>query len=181
MLISITSFAQANFDEFVGTWVYQNSDTIFKITLQRGEMELFNNSKSNTGIFGGYSLSVNGEVIDNYIKSMPRKVTYNDYLPDFNIYIRGISSSPQYLGFIFYDQRIKHINGEGIGGGDMRLLTSTTLRWTLDEEYGLWHAVEGSEDADKYTLQGFSVPIDVIMNKEVEDIELDSKGLKPFK
>lgn len=180
LLINTICFAQASSDAFIGTWIYQNNDTIFKIKLQKGKITNSLIPQKDESVWGGYYLSINDNIKEDYIKIMPINQPNGAYYPASNIYIRAWCYTSDYLGFTFYDQRIKHINGEGIGGGGMRLLTPTTLRWTLDEEYGLWHAVEGSEDADKYTLQGFSVPIDVIMTKEVEDIELDSEGLRPF-
>ena len=37
--ICVTAFSQANYDAFVGTWVYQKNDTIFKIKLQKGVVD----------------------------------------------------------------------------------------------------------------------------------------------
>lgn len=169
------SFSQTNFDNFIGTWVYQNNDTIFKIKLQKGETKGIH---YNHGVWGGYYLSVNGVVLADYIKPMPSVVANLSYYPDYNIYITAWSNDPNYLGFRFYDQKIKHIDGKGIGGGEMNLLSHNKLRWTLDEEFGLWHANEGEfikeseDDIDTitYTAQGFSVPTNVIMTKEATNL-----------
>ena len=45
-------FSQANYDAFVGTWVYQKNDTIFKIKLQKGVVKSHGKDKR-IGIFGG--------------------------------------------------------------------------------------------------------------------------------
>ena len=50
--ICVTAFSQANYDAFVGTWVYQKNDTIFKIKLQKGVVKSHGKDKR-TGIFGG--------------------------------------------------------------------------------------------------------------------------------
>lgn len=63
-------FSQANYDAFVGTWIYQKNDTIFKIKLQKGVVKSHGKDKR-IGIFGGYYLSVKGIVKENYIKTLP--------------------------------------------------------------------------------------------------------------
>ncbi len=157
-------FSQANYDAFVGTWVYQKNDTVFKIKLQKGTTK-YKSFKDKPGIFGGYYLSVKGVVKEDYIKAIP--ATWNasiSPLSSGNIYIDGISNTPDYLGFTFYDQRKQHINGTGIPCGKMELIAPNKLHWTLDEEDGLWAILEGSDE--DMTPRGFSVPIDVIMTKE---------------
>ena len=75
-------------------------------------------------------------------------------------------------GFDFYDQRKKHLNGRGIGGGRIELIAPNKIHWTLNEREGLWPWIEGEriEGEDLPTIeeaiQGFSVPTDVIMIKE---------------
>ena len=60
---------------YVGTWVYENQDTVFTIKWQiakdticnrRGEIQYIHDS-----LVGGYSLKVNGVKTDNYIKELP--------------------------------------------------------------------------------------------------------------
>ena len=56
-------------DDFVGTWRYENNDTVFTIVLKEGKYinDYYNNITSkSTYIFGGYSLSVNGKMIDDF-------------------------------------------------------------------------------------------------------------------
>ena len=164
-------FSQANYDAFVGTWVYQKNDTIFKIKLQKGVVKSHGKDKR-TGIFGGYYLSVKGIVKENYIKTLPTTWDIYTFAPLCNIYIEAYSTTPNYLGFTFYDQRKLHLNGEGILGGTMDLTASNKLHWKLDEKKGLWYALEGdyAEDMvpapEEWIPRGFSVPTDVIMTKE---------------
>jgi len=101
----VEMFSQANYDAFVGTWVYQKNDTIFKIRLQKGTMKtsigVYNNA------FGGYYLSIKGVVKEDFIKIIPPSWDANIPAPSCNIYIRGFSNTPNYLGFTFYDQRMQ--------------------------------------------------------------------------
>lgn len=170
-IIYSNSIAQTNDDEFVGTWIYQSNDTIFKIKLQKCETYGYPFNEKNNNIIGGYYLSINGVVQQDFIKPMPTTLDVNFYLPDFNIYIFGTCFGPKYVGFTFYDQQKKHVNGEGLSCGDLRLISTNKLQWLLDEEYGLWHAIEGRDDSDEYKLEGFSVPSNVIMTKEGTKID----------
>ena len=164
-------YAQVNYDAFVGTWVYQKNDTVFKIKLQKGT------SMSSYGIvkriFGGYSLSVKGVLKDNYIKAMPDVWDIHTPAPSSNIFIKAVSGNiPNLLGFGFYDQCKKHLNGEGIGGGKIELLAPNKIHWTLNEWEGLWYMLEGegvegdNRPGIRESMIGFSVPTDVIMMKE---------------
>lgn len=164
-------FSQANYDAFVGTWVYQNNDTIFKIKLQKGTVR-YGQYGNQAKIFGGYYLSIKGVVKENYIKTIPAIWDASISAPSCNIYINAISDISNYLGFTFYDQRKQHLNGKGIVGGTMDLLSSNKLHWKLNEKKGLWYALEGDYPEDmlpspeEWGPRGFSVPTDVIMTKE---------------
>jgi hypothetical protein len=161
-------YSQVNYDAFVGTWVYQKNDTVFKIRLQKGEK-----SYGTKVLFGGYSLSVKGVLKDNYIKSMPAVWDVYTPAPSNNIYIVALNdNTPNFLGFTFYDQRKKHLNGQGLLGGKIELLAPNKIHWTLNEWEGLWYMLEGErEEGDnrpgiRESMIGFSVPADVIMIKE---------------
>ena len=184
MLICMKGFSQDNRSAFTGTWVYENNDTIFKIQLKNGTLSYRNNTGYEEVIFGGYSLSVNNNIIEDYIKDTPNKINDMSKAPLSDIFILGRCYAPNYVGFIFYDQRIKHLDNTGIIGGGMRLLSPNTLHWTLDEEYGIWHATEGEFDGEHEfkdnTLKGFSVPIDVIMTKIEDDDSEDSSTPRPL-
>lgn len=67
-------FSQANYDAFVGTWSYQENDTVFKIRLQKGTIT--NSSETYDAVFGGYSLSVRGILKEHYIQAMPMSWNY---------------------------------------------------------------------------------------------------------
>ena len=155
--------AQANYDDFVGTWVYQKNDTVFRIKLQKG-VKIYTTTKKRIKVFGGYFLSVKGVVKEDYIKTIPATWDAGVLASLGNIYIDAFSDTPNYLGFTFYDQRKKHINGTGIPAGEMWLLAPDKLHWILDEKDGLWARLEGS--GEDMTPRGFSVPVDVIMTKE---------------
>ncbi|MDU0978972.1 MAG: DUF6705 family protein [Phocaeicola vulgatus] len=157
--ISTVSFAQKeiaptkNLDAYIGTWMYQSNDTIFKIVLKKGYAE--DQHMIINGLMGGYFLSVKGIIVENYFNFSiwaSNNATSLDYI------------DPNRVGVLFYDQRKKHFGGKGILGGKILLLSSDKIRWHLDEKLGL-----ALEEPDEYTeLIGFSVPSDVIMTKEKE-------------
>lgn len=66
-----------NLDSYEGTWIYQKNDIIFKIKLQKGQ-EAWRNDLIN-GLYGGYYLSVRGEVLENYMSGFP---VYWDFSKD---------------------------------------------------------------------------------------------------
>ncbi|MEL5892233.1 DUF6705 family protein [Bacteroides sp. GD17] len=156
-------YSQANYDAFVGTWIYQKNDTVFKIRLQKG-MVKYEGADYRSAVFGGYYLSVKGVVKEDYIKVIPPSRNLETPAPSSNVYIDAVSNSPNYLGFTFYDQRKKHLNGKGILGGTMDLIAPDKLHWKLNEKDGLWIMLEGT-DEDR-TPRGFSVPDNCIMTKE---------------
>lgn len=163
-------FSQANYDAFVGTWIYQNNDSIFKIKLQKGTR--VGHFASHKNIFGGYYLSVNGVTKEDYIKTMP-SILNNGTPPENNIYLTASGATPNIIGFIFYDQRKQHFNGRGLLGGVMELIAPNKLHWTLNEKEGVWEYTEGDLiDTDielpEATFIGFSVPTDVILTKVEE-------------
>lgn len=161
--ICMIVFSQANYDAFVGTWSYQENDTVFKIRLQKGTIT--NSSETYDAVFGGYSLSVRGILKEHYIQAMPMSWNYKTPAPQCNIYIKAFSVSADYLGFTFYDQRKQHADGKGIPCGRMDLIAPNKLHWKLNEYEGLWWLYEGTEEGLP-ALRGFSVPDDVIMTKE---------------
>jgi len=170
LFVCFSIYSQVNYDAFVGTWVYQKNDTVFKIKLQKGIEKTFRN---HSVLFGGYSLSVKGVLKDNYIRVIPAVWDVNTPAPSNNIYIVALNdNTPNFLGFGFYDQRKKHLNGEGIGGGKIELLAPNKIHWTLNEWEGLWYMLEGErEEGDnrpgiRESMIGFSVPTDAIMIKE---------------
>jgi hypothetical protein len=169
-------YAQANYDDFIGTWVYQKNDTVFKIKLQKGRsLSRYGNYDK---LFGGYYLSVKGEVREDFIKPMPSEWEIgSSSAPSNNIYIEALGTIPDLVGFKFYDQSKKHLDGSGITGGEMKLIFPTRLHWTLDElsglqailGHGLWIRDDDMRPIRKETLRGFSVPTDVIMVKTQEE------------
>jgi hypothetical protein len=167
------TYAQTNYDDFVGTWVYQKNDTVFRIKLQKGKW--LSHYGNRDKLFGGYYLSVKGEVKEDFIRPVPSEWEVGpSSAPSNNIYIEASGNTPNRVGFKFYDQSKKHLDGMGITGGEMKLITPTHLHWTLDElsglrwtlGSGLWIRDENMQAIRKETLRGFSVPADVIMVKE---------------
>ena len=178
-VIFLSAFSQSYNDDFVGTWVYEKNDTVFKIKLQKGHTTYPGTGKSRETLVGGYSLSIKGIIQDDYIRPILDLPTIQySKLPDYNIFIWGEYSNPKepnYTAFRFYDMKKKHIFGTGISANSMTLLSPTTLHWKLDEKQGLWWEFEGEIIGDEEEIKrieeeskprGFSVPEDVIMTKE---------------
>jgi hypothetical protein len=172
LFVCFSIYSQVNYDAFVGTWVYQKNDTVFKIRLQKGTAVGY---ERYLNLFGGYYLSVNGVVKEEYIKAVPLVWDVKtSSAPSNNIFIEATTNdnTPNLLGFGFYDQRKKHLNGQGIGGGKIELLAPNKIHWTLNEWEGLWYMLEGErEEGDhrpgiRESMIGFSVPTDAIMIKE---------------
>ena len=181
VLLFLGMYAQADYNDFVGTWVYAKNDTVFKVKLQKGTIK-YGIGDPGECIFGGYSLTVKGVLVEDYIKSLPAvyiRTAEHPKLSDAGIYIRAYNS-PYYsdmLGFLFFDMKKKHIFGEELPCNVMILLSSDKLHWKLNEKEGLWFRLEGgpspyaSEEEERrrdeaWELRGFSVPDDVIMIKE---------------
>ena len=112
LVLGINATAQENqnfakiLDTYVGTWVYQKNDTVFKIKFQKGQ-QLWTKKTAN-GLYGGYYLSVNGRVLEDYMGELP---TCWDVLKECqpnNLFIWVYSPYTDELGslgIIFYDQR----------------------------------------------------------------------------
>ena len=174
--------AQADYNDFVGTWVYAKNDTVFKVKLQKGILKYDINDPWEC-LFGGYSLTVKGVLVEDYIKDIPSVYVYTPEHPklsDVGIYIRAYNSRyhPNLLGFLFFDMKKKHLFGEGLLANVMTLLAPGKMHWKLNEKESLWLALEGEYVDDESNkeeerrrdearkLRGFSVPDDVIMIKE---------------
>ena len=178
---SIYLYAQDNYklnghgklDAYIGTWVYQNKDTVFKIHLSESVVFYTRLKTKTKHIFGNYYLTVKGKVIDDYRGELPNKIyiekttsgwSDNICIDGSNVAHRDSLTPPPYIGFIFYDKRKRHFNGKGISGGQMRLMSPDSLYFALDEKTGIWNEIEGSEmEAEPI---GFSVPYNIIMRKE---------------
>ncbi|MBE6281885.1 MAG: hypothetical protein E7095_07525 [Bacteroides sp.] len=171
--VVLCSYSQA-VDDFVGTWRYTSNDTVFTIVLKRGKYtnSYYDNITSKkTYIFGGYSLQVNGIMIDNYTSvndTFDWNLGSNPSLQ--HIYINAIKKYGRMdkYGFIFYDQRKRHFDGKGISGGNLTLLTPNRLKWEIDEEAGIWFEIEGCEDCPEVSPIGFSVPNNVVLTKVLQ-------------
>ncbi len=162
---------------YVGTWVYENQDTVFTIKWQiakdtvcnrRGEIRHVSDR-----LVGGYSLEVNGVKTDDYIKELPTglSILSKKYAtPKSNVYLSTSyrASNKSYLQnfegkftrILFYDQRKKHNNGDGFFAGGMELLTPDKLHWWLEDE----KKVQIQQDVWE-PLVGYSVPTNAVMRK----------------
>ena len=181
VLLFLGLHAQADYNDFVGTWVYAKNDTVFKVKLQKGIIK-YGIGDPGECIFGGYSLTVKGVLVEDYIKDIPAvyaRTPEHPKLSDAGIYIRAYNDRdyPNLLGFLFFDMKKKHVFGEGLLANVMTLLAPGKMHWKLNEKESLWYALEGGpgEDASEEEerrwdearkLRGFSVPDDVSMIKD---------------
>lgn len=153
--------AQVSVDDYIGTWRGEKGDTVFTIKLIKGEV-LFNRV---IHIIGGYHVKVKGKYTDDYLKIPPtrdRRKTFREQ----GIYISATYSfeHPDALAITILDQRKRHFNGEGIGGGRAEYIHPNKLHWALDEKFGI-AMKEGDENFAEAQPIGFSVPTDIIMTR----------------
>lgn len=140
--ISTVSFAQKeiaptkNLDAYIGTWMYQSNDTIFKIVLKKGYAE--DQHMIINGLMGGYFLSVKGIIVENYfsIRDTIWHLDKKKGTQDFSIWASNNATSLDYIdpnrvGVLFYDQRKKHFGGKGILGGKRMTKKAKNSRFGL--------------------------------------------------
>ncbi|MCS2411011.1 hypothetical protein NXW95_00445 [Phocaeicola vulgatus] len=93
--ISTVSFAQKeiaptkNLDAYIGTWMYQSNDTIFKIVLKKGYAE--DQHMIINGLMGGYFLSVKGIIVENYF-SIRDTIWHLDKKRELKIFLSGLQT-----------------------------------------------------------------------------------------
>ena len=163
LLCSSMINAQVSVNDYLGTWRGEKGDTIFTIKLLKGET-LYQGKI--IVLFGGYSVSVQGTLIDEYLNTNTHFDTKKSPIEQHITIDASYSTSyPQAIGFTFYDQRKKHFNGKGILGGSMEYIVPNKLHWTLNEKKGIWIKTEGREDWVEVKPIGFSVPTDIILTK----------------
>jgi hypothetical protein len=155
--------AQISVDDYIGTWRGEKGDTTFTIKLVKWETLYKGYTVS---ILGGYSVSVKGQYSDDYLKINTHRVD-GIKCPEQNIYITAsfFPKRPGSIGATFYDQRKKHFDGNGIPACRIDYISKNKIRWTLNENLGIWLIIEGDEDAEEVHPIGFSVPTDIIMTR----------------
>lgn len=165
LLAQKTVYPTQSVDAYVGTWIYQSNDTVFKIVLQKGYSESMDMVMP--GLFGGYFLSVKGSVLDNYMQHLPTVWIDRTYPSNLYIFANNYATQgAEHVNFRFFDQRKKHFNGEGIYAGEIYLLSPNKIHWLLDEKIGIVLKANTDEEYIGAKPIGFSVPSDVVMVKE---------------
>ena len=165
--VVLCSYSQT-VDDFVGTWRYTSNDTVFTVVLIKGEDSNFPYIINTERLFGGYSVSINGVLVDNYLNInsvLDYDLGCNASLQNIYITATGVRGRTHEYGFTFYDQRKRHFDGKGISGGNLTLLAPNKLKWEIDEEAGIWFEIEGCEDCPEVSPIGFSVPNNVVLTK----------------
>ncbi|MBQ8224795.1 MAG: hypothetical protein IJZ86_05555 [Bacteroides sp.] len=153
-------------EDFVGTWQYVNSDTVFTVKFVKGTDVNPSLRIERVRLFGEYSLQVDGVTLDDYL-DVDSVLNSKLPVPEQKVYIKASAShSPmRVFGVTFYDQRKKHFDGKGIGGCSIVMVAPNKLHWELDESLGIFFATEGCEDCPEVKPIGFSVPTNVILTK----------------
>lgn len=160
---------------YVGTWVYENQDTVFTVKLQMAKdtlstpweiLEIFD------CLVGGYSLKINGVETDNYIKELPTSLNFfSKRYPDprSNVYLFGhynvrekvdLQDFKGVISFTFFDRRKKHNEGGGLFAARIKLLAPDKLHWWLEDEKKVLVFQDIWEP-----LVGYSVPTNAVMRK----------------
>ena len=143
--------------QFVGTWIYQSNDTVFKITFKKGFFDC--PFVCYDIVQSGYYLKVGDKVLDDYDSdsyiqkgeiTIPIIVATNS-----NPKLKDID--PNYIRIELEDMRYKKHSGPS---SYMKLLSPTTAKWVLKEDEGIDLYEEGENLAP-----GFSVPSNVILTK----------------
>ena len=132
-----------NINAYIGTWVYQSNDTIFKIIFQKGQR--ISPAAIYNGLYGGYYLSVKGKVLEDYMGPLP--TCWNREIfptrPD-NIYIWA-SNTDHYensiippMSIIFYDKRknISMVKGLPVDISSYCLLKNSFGIWMRKKVFG---------------------------------------------
>ena len=152
-------------EDFVGTWQYVNNDTVFTVKFVKGTSINNHVQTRMLRLHGGYALEVNGTLLDSYLDvDSIRDMQVNPSERKIYVIASTLKSYTRSLGMTFYDQRKKHFNGKGIGGGSIVMIAPNKLYWKLDEALGI-SLTEGCEDCPEVKPIGFSVPTNVILTK----------------
>ena len=154
-------------EDFVGTWQYTSNDTVFTIKLVEGrEINSYIKNDTRRYLYGGYALEVGGVLVEDYLNVNSVLDISKSHSEQYIYIVASISRFPtSFLVMRFYDQRKKHLDGNGISGCYITMVAKNKLKWELNEERGISAWVEGCEDCPEIKPIGFSVPTNVILTK----------------
>ena len=150
----------ANLDAYVGTWVYQNADTVFTLVIKKGTQNT--NFYNGDCLVGGYKLEKDGVVVADYTQNLPDEITDdNYYIPKCPSFIGTNGQSKleyvnsNILRIVFSDRNLLRLEGA------LKLIPPSTFHLKLKKPEQVILLEEGQtvEDPD------ISVPEDVIMTK----------------
>ena len=154
-------------EDFVGTWQYTSNDTVFTIKLVEGrEINSYIKNDTRRYLYGGYALEVGGVLVEDYLNVNSVLDISKSHSEQYIYIVASISRFPtSFLVMRFYDQRKKHLDGNGISGCFITMVAKNRWKWELNEERGISAWVEGCEDCPEIKPIGFSVPTNVILTK----------------
>ena len=166
--INIVLFAQsAQYERLMGTWAYQNGDTIFRVQISKIVPCDLKYSKSKYVAIGNYQLSIKGKMVQNYFSDeLPDRIaaTPKSEIGNVTLYLYYSKYTPDLYALIFYDMEKKHYDMTGIGICSVEVLSPTRIKWTLNELYSWLTLYENS--GKEYRPIGFSVPDNAVLIKE---------------
>ena len=135
-------FISIDYTPFIGKWIYQSNDTIFRIDLQpiTSETKYFVVDR----LLGGYSLTVNDTVITNCFNDYPSNTTLlYDLVRQYDVGIEAYMYVTQedqipnltrnQVKTTFYDKIGLFNNGEGIDRGRITSISNDSIHWFLNE------------------------------------------------
>ena len=166
--INIVLFAQsAQYERLMGTWAYQNGDTIFRIQISKVVPYDLEPGQNKYVAIGNYQLSIKGKMVQNYFSDeLPDRIsaTSKNEIGNVTLYLSYSKYTPDLYALIFYDMEKKHYDMTGIGICSVEVLSPTRIKWTLNELYSWLTLYENS--GKEYRPIGFSVPDNAVLIKE---------------
>lgn len=166
---SVNIFAQKikydhiDYSPFIGEWIYESNDTVFKIDLKPVHISTIYNEQN--VLYGGYSISVDGTLKESCFNDYPDSLSHSE-IEEYNVgiyaYQDGVIDEliPDLLFTHFYDKEKRHYYyGLGIAG-TIQLLSQDYILWRLMNEQD-WSVKLEVPNENK----GISVPSYAIMKK----------------
>ena len=155
------------FEDYIGTWQYVSNDTIFTVKFVEGrEINSYIKNDTRRYLYGGYALEVGGVLVEDYLNvNSVMDMSINRSERHIYIVASMYFLPTSYFSMLFYDQRKKHLDGNGISGCYITMVAKNKLKWELNEERGISAHIEGCEDCPEIRPIGFSVPTNVILTK----------------
>ena len=163
--ISAQTYDHIDYSPFIGEWIYESNDTVFKIDLKPVHINKCDRfEKEQESLYGGYSIRINGTLKESCFNDYPDSVCHKR--ENYNIAIFAEQNDivdkliPNLLYMQFYDKEKKHdYYGMGLPG-TIHLLSQDSILWRVTDEEK-WSMLLEVPNENK----GLSVPSHAIMKK----------------